>query len=288
MMNVKELRHSVKNFLEQKNCNFCDADITLILMKNLNISKTQMLVGDKVVTSEEEDAVFECAKRLAVGEPVQYIINECEFMSLPFFVERGVLIPRDDTEILVEEVIRRLDKNAKLSVADLCCGSGCVGISIAKYMKNLKMHFYDISETAIRVTGKNAENLIGGRDYSVTQMDLINDFPTEYYDCIVSNPPYIESCEIDSLEEKVKCFEPKEALDGGNDGLIFYERISSAARLKNGGIIAFEIGYNQGDAVSEILRRNGYSHIEILKDIEERDRVVIARNALQHSLQYDS
>ena len=284
MMNVKELRHSVKNFLELKDCDFSDADVTLILMKVLNISKTQMLVGDKVVTSEEEDAVFECAKRLAVGEPVQYIINECEFMSLPFYVERGVLIPRDDTEILVEEVIRRLDKDARLSVADLCCGSGCIGISIAKYMKNIQMHFYDISETAIRVTDKNAERLIGDRDYCITQMDLINDFPTEYFDCIVSNPPYIESCEIDSLEEKVKCFEPKEALDGGNDGLIFYERISSAARLKNCGIIAVEIGYNQGDAVSEILHRNGYSHIEILKDIEERDRVVIARNISQHSL----
>lgn len=288
MMNVKELRHSVKNFLELKDCNFSDADVTLILMKVLNISKTQMLLGDKVVTSEEEDAVFECAKRLAVGEPVQYIINECEFMSLPFYVERGVLIPRDDTEILVEEVIRRLDKDARLSVADLCCGSGCIGISIAKYMKNIQMHFYDISETAIRVTDKNAERLIGDRDYCLTQMDLINDFPTEYFDCVVSNPPYIESCEIDSLEEKVKCFEPKEALDGGDDGLIFYERISSAARLKNGGIIAFEIGYNQGDAVSEILHRNGYSHIEILKDIEDRDRVVIARNISQHSLQNDS
>lgn len=288
MMNVKELRHSVKNFLELKDCNFSDADVTLILMKVLNISKTQMLLGDKVVTSKEEDAVFECAKRLAVGEPVQYIINECEFMSLPFYVERGVLIPRDDTEILVEEVIRRLDKDVKLSVADLCCGSGCIGISIAKYMKNIQMHFYDISETAIRVTGKNAEKLIGDRDYCITQMDLINDFPTEYFDCVVSNPPYIESCEIDNLEEKVKCFEPKEALDGGDDGLIFYERISSAARLKNGGIIAFEIGYNQGDAVSEILHRNGYSHIEILKDIEDRDRVVIARNISQHSLQNDS
>lgn len=288
MMNVKELRHSVKNFLELKNCNFSDADVTLILMKVLNISKTQMLLGDKVVTSEEEDAVFECAKRLAVGEPVQYIINECEFMSLPFYVERGVLIPRDDTEILVEEVIRRLDKDVKLSVVDLCCGSGCIGISIAKYMKNIQMHFYDISETAIRVTDKNAERLIGDRDYCLTQMDLINDFPTEYFDCIVSNPPYIESCEIDCLEEKVKCFEPKEALDGGDDGLIFYERISSAARLKSGGIIAFEIGYNQGDAVSEILHRNGYSHIEILKDIEERDRVVIARNISQHSLQNNS
>ena len=284
MMNVKELRHSVKNFLELKNCNFCDADVTLILMKVLNISKTQMLVGDKIVTSEEETAVFEYAKRLAVGEPVQYIINECEFMSLPFYVERGVLIPRDDTEILVEEVIRRLDKDVKLSVADLCCGSGCIGISIAKYMKNIQMHFYDISETAIRVTDKNAERLIGDRDYCITQMDLINDFPTEYYDCIVSNPPYIESCEIDSLEKKVKCFEPKEALDGGNDGLTFYERIASAVRLKNGGIIGFEIGYNQGEAVSKILQRNGYSHIEILKDIEDRDRVVIARNNSQYSL----
>ncbi len=283
-MNVKELRHSVKRFLEIKNCNYCDADITLILTKGLNISKTQMLIGDKLVSSEEEDAVYKYAERLALGEPVQYIVNECEFMSLPFYVKSGVLIPRADTEILVEAVIDRLDNNAKLAVADLCCGSGCIGISIAKYMKNIQMHFYDVSGTAICVTNKNAENLIGERDYSVTQMDLINNFPTECFDCVVSNPPYIESSEIDSLDKKVKCFEPKEALDGGNDGLTFYERIASAVRLKNGGIIAFEIGYNQGEAVSKILQRNGYSHIEVLKDIEDRDRVVIARNNLQHSL----
>ncbi len=283
-MNVKELRHSVKRFLEIKNCNYCDADITLILTKALNISKTQMLIGDKLVSSEEEDAVYKYAERLALGEPVQYIVNECEFMSLPFYVKSGVLIPRADTEILVEAVIDRLDNNAKLAVADLCCGSGCIGISIAKYMKNIKMHFYDVSGTAICVTNKNAENLIGERDYSVTQMDLINNFPTECFDCVVSNPPYIESSEIDSLDKKVKCFEPKEALDGGNDGLTFYERIASAVRLKNGGIIGFEIGYNQGEAVSKILQRNGYSHIEVLKDIEDRDRVVIARNNLQHSL----
>ena len=283
-MNVKELRHSVKRFLEIKNCNYCDADITLILTKGLNISKTQMLIGDKLVSSEEEDAVYKYAERLALGEPVQYIVNECEFMSLPFYVKSGVLIPRADTEILVEAVIDRLDNNAKLAVADLCCGSGCIGISIAKYMKNIQMHFYDVSGTAICVTNKNAENLIGERDYSVTQMDLINNFPTECFDCVVSNPPYIESSEIDNLDKKVKCFEPKEALDGGNDGLTFYERIASAVRLKNGGIIGFEIGYNQGEAVSKILQRNGYSHIEVLKDIEDRDRVVIARNNLQHSL----
>ena len=283
-MNVKELRRSVKKFLEIKNCNYCDADITLILMKALKISKTQMLIGDKLVSLEEEDAVYKYAKRLALGEPVQYIVNECEFMSLPFYVKSGVLIPRADTEILVEAVIDRLDKNAKLSVADLCCGSGCIGISIAKYMKNIQIHFYDVSETAICVTNKNAEKLIGERDYAVTQMDLINDFPTECFDCVVSNPPYIESSEIDNLEEKVKCFEPEEALDGGNDGLSFYERIASVARLKNGGIIGFEIGYNQGEAVSKILQRNGYSHIEILKDIEDRDRVVIARNNSQYSL----
>lgn len=283
-MNIKELRRSIKDFLIKQRCDFCDADIALILMKALNISKTQMLIGDKPVSSEEEEAVYKYAKRLALGEPVQYIVNECEFMSLPFYVENGVLIPRADTEILVEAVIDRLDKNTKLSVADLCCGSGCIGVSIAKYLKNIQINFYDVSDVAIKVTEINAEKLIGKRDYSITQMDLINNYPTECFDCIVSNPPYIESSEIDNLEKKVKCFEPKEALDGGNDGLIFYERIASAARLNNGGIIAFEIGYNQGEAVSEILQRNGYSDIEILKDIEDRDRVVIARNILQHSL----
>ena len=279
-MNVKELRHSIKNFLDLRSNDYCAADITLLLMKVLKISKTQILVGDRSVSLEEEKKIWKCVDRLALGEPVQYIVNECEFMSLPFYVKSGVLIPRADTEILVEAVVDRLEKNRDLSVADLCCGSGCIGISIANYIKNVQVHFYDFSETAVCVTSKNAKKLIGERDYSITQMNLMDEFPTDLFDCAVSNPPYIETSEIKNLERKVSCYEPKEALDGGSDGLVFYERIASAVRLKSGGIIAFEIGFKQGFAVAEILKRNGYTDIEILKDIESRDRVVIGRNIL--------
>lgn len=270
----------IKKNLDISGCDYCNADIILILMNVLKTNKTQVLIGERNVSSAEREEIQRCVNRLTEGEPVQYIINKCEFMSLMFHVEKGVLIPRADTEILVEAVIDRLDKNKKLSVADLCCGSGCVGISIAYYKKNVNLFFYDFSETAIDLTRKNAKSLLDDRKFLITKMDLLSDFPTESFDCVVSNPPYIETSQIGILDKKVKCFEPREALDGGGDGLNFYRRIASEARLNNGGFIAFEIGFNQGDSVAEILSKSGYSDIEVLKDMENRDRVAIGRRFL--------
>lgn len=273
-MLLKNIREKSIEYLKSFNSDSPEADSGLIIMYVLKIDKTALLLGNMDVSATDEEKIQKCLFRLAKGEPVQYIVGECEFMSLPFYVGSGVLIPRPDTEVLVEETLKRLEKIKEPTIADLCCGSGCIGISLGYYLKDSKVKGFDISSLALDAARRNAErNRVSGR-VEFFQIDLMNDSILEDFDCVVSNPPYIPSDIINSLDAKVKNFEPLSALDGGKSGLEFYERISSVAPVKKGGIIAFEIGYDQGKAVAEILDKNGYKDIEIIKDLENRDRVV--------------
>lgn len=245
-----------------------------IVMSVLGIDRTQLITDSKRELGENEiSAVNSCVQRRINGEPLQYILGECEFMSLPFFVESGVLIPRADTETLVEEVIKLSKPNAK--ILDICCGSGCIGISLAHFIKDAAVTMLDISDKAIEVTAKNAElNNVMGR-VTVKKCDILSEYPDKKYDIIVSNPPYIETAVIDGLQTEVKDHEPRLALDGGDDGLVFYRRITDIAPkiLNENGILAFEIGFNQGAAVKELMKKN-FNHIKIIKDLAGNDRVV--------------
>lgn len=276
-MNVAKLRSETDKFLKDMGCKYCKTDVSVIIMHTLGIDKTALLMGEREVSAKEESVVREASKRLASGEPVQYITGECEFMSLKFRVEKGVLIPRADTEILVETLIERLDVGKSLSVLDACCGSGCIGISLAYYMRNLDVSFCDLSDTALRMTSVNAENILHAEEYNIFKADVLSNFPVGEYDCVVSNPPYIRTEVIETLDKNVRCYEPYEALDGGGDGLLFYRAIAESSNVKNGGILAFEIGFDQGQAVADIMESNGYCEVEVIKDIENRDRVVIGR-----------
>lgn len=277
-MNVKELRTKVIRLLEESGSGNAPADAGLIIMNSLKIDKTHLLMGDMAVDNEMAEIIMGFATRCAEGEPVQYIIGKCEFMSLPFTVNHNVLIPRADTETLVEAVVQRLDKGHNLSVMDVCCGSGCIGISLAYYMSNIFVTAIDISDGALAVARENAENIGVSDRVCFEKADIMKEYLSTEADCIVSNPPYIKTGVIKELAPKVKCFEPMLALDGGENGLDFYERITKTATLKEGGLLAFEIGYEQGKAVFEILKENGYANIEIITDIEGRDRVVLGRS----------
>ncbi len=270
-MKVREFRRKLAECYKNSSI----VDVSLILCDTLNLSKTELLSGDREVTKEEEKEILNKVLRLDGGEPVRYIIGECEFMSLPFYVRNGILIPRQDTEVLVEALLERLNKEKPLKVIDMCTGSGCIGICLSYYMKNVSLSMCDILDVAIEVASENAKRHIDGREYKIFKMNLLEDFPDEEYDCIVSNPPYIRTDVIEGLEKKVKDFEPTLALDGGDDGLIFYRRIAEMAKLKKGGILAFEIGFDQGEEVFNILNENGYKDIQVIKDIENRDRVVL-------------
>ncbi len=219
-------------------------------------------------------AVFEdFIKKRAEGVPVAYILGEKEFMGLSFRLNEDTLIPRPDTECLVEKVI---EKNAFKNprILDLCTGSGCIGISLAKFIPSACCDLTDISCGALEMAEKNATiNDVACRT-KVFKLDVINDEIKEKYDIIVSNPPYIESDIVPTLE--VSRFEPARALDGGDDGLDFYKAIikKSYRALEKGGMLALEIGYNQGESVKNLC--HDFETIELYKDYGNNDRVIIA------------
>ena len=212
----------------------------------------------------------EYVKKAANGMPVAYILGKREFYSLDFIVTDGVLIPRPDTEILVDEIIPFAEGK---KVLDICCGSGCIGISISKNAP-CDLTMIDISEKALAVTKQNCS--LHNVEAKLIKADILNDEIEGEFDIVVSNPPYIESDVVLNLDKNVRDFEPHLALDGGADGLVFYPIICEKAKkiLKKDGILAFEIGYNQGVAVSEIMKNAGFKNVRVIKDLAENDRVV--------------
>lgn len=236
------------------------------------------LKRDEELNSIQKMQVVEFYERKAAGEPVQYITGLCEFMSLEFFVNKNVLIPRSDTETLVEYAIAAIgDKN--VSVLDIGTGSGCIGISIAKYCKNAKVTMIDVSADALAVAKKNAE--LNNIEAEFIKMDILSDIPDKKFDIVVSNPPYIRPDVIEKLDRNVKDFEPYSALFGGDDGLVFYRRITDIISLilNKDGELVFEIGYDQGADVLELVSKY-FSECAVLKDFCENDRVVYGKMPL--------
>ena len=236
----------------------------------------------------QADAYFDLIDRRAEGEPLQYIVGNQEFMGLPFDVNESVLIPRQDTETLVELALEKAkEKKRSLAVLDMCCGSGAIAVSIAHFLPKAKVTACDISAEALAVAQKNAEkNGLGGRIdfresdlFHVKKRNKIIQMK-ETFDMILSNPPYIPTDVIGTLQTEIKDHEPLTALDGGADGLDFYRRISQDAsvNLKKGGFLILEIGSDQADSVSSLLEASeDYEDIEIHKDLAGLDRVVICR-----------
>lgn len=235
-----------------------------------------------VLAPEEEEHYFKLIERRAQGEPVQYITGSQEFMGLDFFVKPGVLIPRPDTEILVEKVLEEIKNIKEPVIADVGCGSGAIAVSLAAYKKDAIVYAADIMDTPLEVTELNAKkNNVDSRVF-VVKSDMLKGFPEQLkgkLDVIVSNPPYIMDRVIPTLMKEVRDFEPYSALSGGDDGLYFYREIikGSPEFLKNDGIIAFEIGYDQAEAVESLLKDGGFHNVKCIKDLAGRDRVVIGR-----------
>lgn len=221
---------------------------------------------------KEKQCLQECTKKRMQHIPLQYILGRQEFMGLEFLVNENVLIPRFDTELLVEEVCKYSEGKR---ILDVCTGSGCIAVSVAALGKPALVDALDISADALQVAKENAKRLHA--DITFYESDLFTDIRGSY-DCIVSNPPYIESEQIGELAEEVAVYEPRLALDGGKDGLDFYRVIITQAKehLSAGGRIFLEIGCNQGDAVLRLLDANGYSEGMVKKDYAGLDRVVSA------------
>ncbi len=242
--------------------------------------------GDKKVSQEDEDRFLENIKKRSTGYPMAYILNEKQFMGLDFYIEEGVLIPRPDTEILVEYVIQYIENNYKnidINILDIGIGSGAISLSVGKYCPNTRVYGMDIGYTPIKVSNINKEKL-SLSNVSFHQGDLfgaIKDLGLENKcEIIISNPPYISKDHIKTLQKDVVDYEPLLALDGGIDGLDFYREITAEAKkfLVNGGLLIYEIGYDQGIAVKNIMLKEGYKEIKIIKDLQGLDRVVLGLN----------
>lgn len=227
--------------------------------------------GEEDITQDAQKEYEIAVQKRAEHIPLQYIIGEQEFMGLRFKVNSNVLIPRQDTETLVEQVLKIVKPGMK--VLDLCTGSGCVLISVLKNAPELTGMGSDISKTALLVAKENAK--LHEVDAEWVRSDLFDNI-TETFDVIMANPPYIPTGEILSLMPEVRDFEQENALDGGADGLDFYRKIAGQVKdyLNPGGYVYMEIGYDQGEAVSELMRNAGFTEVEVIKDLARNDRVV--------------
>ncbi|MDD5595044.1 MAG: peptide chain release factor N(5)-glutamine methyltransferase [Candidatus Omnitrophica bacterium] len=224
-------------------------------------------------------------KRRIQGEPIQYILGKTEFMGLEFKVCPGVLIPRPETEVLVETVIKKAKSQEpgtrSLNLLDLGTGSGCIAISLAKLLHGIEISAIDLSETALEVAKENAVlNQVSER-IKFMKSDLFAQYPVPRtpYDFIISNPPYIASGEIDTLQPEI-AHEPRIALDGGKDGLDFYRRLAVAAggHLKENGLLVLEIGFGQLERIKNIFQNSkNFEVIEVVKDYVNIDRVVVVK-----------
>ena len=244
-----------------------------------NKLKNNLINDNKELTKKEEQEYLKYIQMVKNGEPIEHITHQKEFMKLNFYVDKNVLIPRQDTEILVEEIIKIAKHIKAKKILDLCTGSGAIAISLAKYIDNIQITALDISSKAIDIATKNARiNNVEDR-ITFVESNLFDSLAEEKYDIIVSNPPYIKRKVIEKLDKEVRK-EPIIALDGGEDGLDFYRKIidNGYKYLKYGGYIGLEIGYDQKEDVTKIIKeKQHYKNTFCKKDLYDNDRVIITQ-----------
>ena len=310
-MKLQELIQNSKHELDSLNVEDADIKLKILIEYVFKISKEKLILKYKDEINDKKVEEFrKLLKKLENGIPIQYIINNQEFMGLNFYVDENVLIPQPDTEILVEEVIKycnelrnnesedketnkdykeniekepiinKEDKNINkktIKILDLCTGSGIIGISIYKYLENVEIYASDISQKALNIAEKNTN--LNNAKINFINSDMFENIHIKDFDIIVSNPPYIESKVIESLSKEVQN-EPKLALDGGEDGLKFYRCILENAKdyLRKNGAIFLETGYDQKEKIEEILKSYKiYKETKCIKDFGGNNRVIIIK-----------
>jgi len=291
-MKISEVLKNGIYVLKEKNIEDSNLKARMLLSYLLGTTKEYLITHDtEIVSVEQQREFYRYLDRLILGEPIQYIIQKQEFMGLDFYVDKNVLIPQPDTEMLVQgvekyvkhicgkEYVKLFDyitKNKKndIKILDLCTGSGAIAVSLCKRLPFCKVYASDVSKNALSVAKKNA--IKNNVNINFIESDLFENIK-EKYDIIVSNPPYIKSDIIQTLSKEVQN-EPRLALDGGRDGLDFYVKIIKDAKkyLNENGIIFLEIGYDQKNDVVNILKKEEYKNIKSFKDFAENDRLIIA------------
>ena len=280
-MNQKELYLWGKSELEKIPIQEASIKTRKLLEFVLKQTRSQMICNELEEVSLEKQKEYEKQiEKIKQGMPIQYITHVQEFMGLEFYVDENVLIPQPDTEVVVETAIQFInDSNTEICILDLCTGSGCIGISIAKNIKNARVVLSDIQEKSLAIAQKNAIQNKVEKNIKMVQSNLFEKLKNYQFDTIVSNPPYIETSEIATLSKEVQQ-EPKIALDGGEDGLFFYNKILKEAStyLKSKGYLVLEIGYNQANAILKIAEQTKKWKIvtlQAIKDLGGNDRVLV-------------
>lgn len=277
---IEELINTGTKTLKDNGIDTARLDTELLLGNVIEKERLYLITHkEETIGKDQCDEFFELIEKRRKKMPVKYILNKCEFMGIDLHVEEGVLIPRDDTELLVDEVLKNISEDDEKQICDLCCGSGAIGISLACLRKNIKVDLLDYYPIPEKVTLINIEkhNLQERVSFSKSDLLDVSIKASKKYDIIVSNPPYIEEEEIEKLMDDVQKYEPHTALSGGIDGLDFYKKIvnQSIEVLNENGILAFEIGYNQGKAVKSLMEEKNFKDVRVIKDFASLDRIVI-------------
>lgn len=271
-----------KGMIELKNGNIEEPKLKarLLMQYVLNKSRQYVIVNDREeLDNIKEKQYLEEIKILKKGVPIEHITHQKEFMKLSFFVDKNVLIPRQDTEILVEEVINNAKKNNAKKILDLCTGSGAIAVSLAKYLPQAEITAIDISNEALKIAKKNAISNNVENQITFISSDMFTNLNEEKFDIIVSNPPYIKTNVIKNLDIQVQN-EPYIALDGGKDGLDFYKKIinESYQYLKYNGYLCLEIGFDQKIDVIELIENTeSFTGTYSKKDLFDNDRIIVTR-----------
>lgn len=278
MLTVLEAINLSTGFLEKKEIESPRVNAELLLAHTLNCRRLDLYLSyDRPLSDEEVNIYREFIRRRSKSEPLQYIIGRVEFFGLEFNVNSSVLIPRQETEILVETIINSTDKNIEINILDVGVGSGNISIALAKHLTNAKITAADSSEPALTTAKHNARfhnvsDRINFIEYDINSNDILN----EKFEIVVSNPPYISVDEFPKLKDELKVYEPAYALTDYSNGLSYFKIISEKANslLKENGRIFFEVGKDQADEVKRILFNNNYLEISVVKDYLKIDRVV--------------
>ncbi len=256
-------------------------DSKLLMKHILGFDDTKLLLERGKIIGEEVKQQYEnMVKKRGEGIPLQHLTLSQEFMGIDFIVSPDVLIPRQDTETLVEEIIKEAKENNYKTAIDIGTGSGCISISLATYINDISICAIDISQQALDIASQNIQLHDMGKRIKLIKSNVFESYDkNNKVDIIVSNPPYISKSDVETLMVEVIGHEPRIALTDEGDGLAFYRKISEEGMdyLNKGGMIAYEIGYDQGKAVCDILDKLGYSNIKLIPDLTGKDRVVTAK-----------
>lgn len=276
-MTFREILNWGKEELKDSGIGEYELDAWLLLEYVTGISRALFFAKDhEEIIAADRETYETLVKKRGRHIPLQHLTNAQEFMGYEFYVNEHVLVPRQDTEILVEEADRIASERNMTRILDLCCGSGCILLSLLKMDENRNGIGSDFSEEALKVAMTNRERLdVFPVRAEFLKSDLFENISGQF-DMIVSNPPYIRTAEIETLQEEVKLYDPFEALDGKEDGLFFYRRIVNEAGryLKNDGVLLFEIGYDQADDVTKLMKEADFGNVQVKKDLAGLDRVV--------------